>query len=99
MTGTTCKQAGDHAEGWDDRPRHLGLRGLEVVSGDVPGLLVGALHVEGELHGAVGAEVGAGAVSEKRGSLSTAGELHTGYLFTYSPFHTLTHPILPTGFL
>ena len=67
MTGTTCKQAGDHAEGWDDRPRHLGLRGLEVVSGDVPGLLVGALHVEGELHGAVGAEVGAGAVSEKRG--------------------------------
>ena len=66
MTGTTCKQAGDQTDGWADRARHLGLRGLEVVGGDVPGLLVGALHVESELHGTVGAEVGAGAVSEKR---------------------------------
>ena len=42
---------------------HLWFAGVEVGRGDEPRLLVAAPHVEGKLHRAVGAEVGAGALS------------------------------------
>ena len=41
---------------------HLRFRRFEVVGGDVPGLLIAALHVQCELDRAVRAEVGTGAI-------------------------------------
>ena len=41
---------------------YLWFRRFEVVGGDVPGLLITALHIQCELDCAIGAEIGTGAI-------------------------------------